>query len=141
MKRSPSWRAPGICQKDYDVDFLIRYKLNLFEKTWSAAKSFCSSKGEKLASIVKPGDALELLDEMKKQKSSGFFWIGATSEDGKVWKWTDGSEIKEVKLVDEITFGKAPFCIKIDKKGRWYKNSCNSLLLPFHRKRGMKYGD
>ena len=131
MKRSPSWRAPGICQKDYDVDFLIRYKLNLFEKTWSAAKSFCSSKGEKLASIVKPGDALELLDEMKKQKSSGFFWIGATSEDGKVWKWTDGSEIKEVKLVDEITFGKAPFCIKIDKKGNWYKNSCSSLKVKF----------
>ena len=132
MKRSPSWKAQGTCQKDNHVDFIIRYKLNLFEKTWIDAKSFCSSKGEKLASIVKPGDALELLDDLKNQMFSGFAWIGATSEDGKVWKWTDGIEIKEVKLVDEVAYGKAPFCIKIDKKGNWYKNSCsNSLKFKF----------
>ena len=116
MKRSPSWRAPGICQKDYDVDFLIRYKLNLFEKTWSAAKTFCSSKGEKLASIVQPGDALELLDEMKNQKGSGFFWIGATSEDGKVWKWADGSEIKEVKLVMRSPLERLPSASRLTRR-------------------------
>ena len=25
-------------------------------------------------------------------------WVGAVSEDGEVWKWTDGTKIEEVKL-------------------------------------------
>ena len=132
MRRCPSWKAPGICQQDDDdVDCVVRYQLNQFEKTWSEAKSFCSSNGGKLASIVKPGDKLELLDDLSNQKISGFAMIGATSEDGKVWNWTDGSEIEEVKLESEISFGKAPFCIKIDKKGNWYKNSCSSMKEKF----------
>ena len=45
---------------------------------------------------VLPGEKAELLDDMNKQFMPSFAWIGAFSEDGKVWNWTDGTEIQKV---------------------------------------------
>ena len=85
--------STGACNDE--VISIIRYELKPFEKSWSSAKSFCSTKGGRLASILNPGDKVELLDVLKRQTRSA--WIGAVSEDGEVWKWTDGTEIEEVK--------------------------------------------
>ena len=96
------------------------------EKSWNAAREYCSVRGGSLATIAEPGERAELLDDMNKQLMTRFAWIGAFSEDGKVWNWTDGTEIKEVTLESEFAAGKAPFCIRMDKKGAWYKYSCST---------------
>ena len=95
------------------------------EKSWNAAREYCSVRGGSLATIAEPGKKAELLDDMNKQLMTRFAWIGAFSEDGKVWNWTDGTEIQNVKLEFEFAAGTAPYCIKISKKGKWYKYSCS----------------
>ena len=76
--------------KYYDVTNKY-YKLFTTEKSWSNARSDCTSTGGELASITSLDENNFIQSFFILKGTTSRAWIGGRSSDGNTWTWKDGT--------------------------------------------------
>ena len=116
-----------------------KYFLGGINSDWNKANDMCQFDGVGLASIKTKGEWLEmknLVPEAEKSRivvdiggdavdgvgTSACAWLGGKEDDDEVWRWTDGTEMKNI-VWDDVN-GDPPYCACM-KNGRVLQHQCS----------------